>query len=400
MSAEARTPLDGTRTVRAQAPDSARSVGLRRWRGARLWLALVALAVAAGLFYALTGTGADRVPLSPRNPAPDGAMAVAEVLGRHGVGVVVPGSLDAAVDAARDPAGATVLLHDPGAILNDAQLERLAAASRRAVLIGPGFDQLRPFSDDIRPAGVVPEDAASPSAASCGAPVAAEAPAVSAGGTMYTGGAGCFAHARAGAPAHSLAVDGTTTVLGNPAFLENGRVLDHGHAALALWTLGAEPTLVWYQPTVADLVSEGPPASPFELLPSWFGPAAAWLMFVGLVAILWRARRDGPLVAEPLPVVVPSAETAEGRARLYQDARAVEAAAASLRSASLTRIAAHLRLGQHVTADGVIATLAKSGHRPESELRRLLHPADVTTEKRLVAWANELHTLEQEIGIP
>ena len=37
-----------------------------------------------------------------------------------------------------------------------------------------------------------------------------------------------------------------------------------------------------------------------------------------LLLALWRARRLGPVVAEPLPVVVRAAETVEGRARLYR----------------------------------------------------------------------------------
>ena len=36
------------------------------------------------------------------------------------------------------------------------------------------------------------------------------------------------------------------------------------------------------------------------------------------LAALWRTRRLGPLVAEPLPVVVRASETVEGHGRLYQ----------------------------------------------------------------------------------
>lgn len=396
---------DGLRIERARAPESAADMWRRRWRSSRIWLALVAVAVLAGLFYTLTNTSEDRRALGPENPRPDGGMAVARVLSEHGVSVVAPENLDAALAALDRPdagegSGTTLLLHDPDSILNDRQLERLSAAAGRTVLVDPGFAPLRAFSDSVRPAGLVPDDAPSPVPAACPAPVAAEAPSAAAGGKIYTADSGCFGRTTPGGTAYSVAIDGSTTVLGNTAFLDNGNVLDHGHPALALWTLGAEPTLVWYQPTFSDLQSDAPPASPFELLPEWFGPAAAWLMLFGVVAILWRARRDGPLVAEPLPVVVPAAETAEGRARLYQDSRAVDAAKASLRSASLTRIADHLRLGHGATAAGVVATLAKAGHRTDSQLLRLFHPDAITTEKQLVAWANDLHILEQEIGIP
>ena len=391
---------DGRRTERAATPESASRMWRRLWLRWRLWLAIGAVACLVGVFYAVSGHDGDRRVLGPDNAAPEGALAVVRVLAGNGVHVAVPDSLDAALAMAADGAGATLLLHDPESILDAGQLGRLSAAAGRTVLVEPGFEQLRPFTDRIRPAGPVRDGTPSPVEASCAAPFAAQAAGVAAGGRTYTGGSGCYGHARAGGTAHSVASDGRTTVLGHTAFLDNANVLAQGHAALALWTLGAEPTLVWYQPTVTDLATHGTPASPFELLPGWFGPAATWLMLFGVVAVLWRARRDGPLVVEPLPVVVPAAETAEGRARLYQDSRAVAAATASLRSASLTRMSHHLGLGRGATTEMVVATLARAGHRTDAELHRLLRPSAVTTERQLVAWANELHTLEQEIGIP
>jgi hypothetical protein len=398
------SPADGLRAADAPTPGSARSAWVRRWRGARLWIALLAVAVLIGAYYAVTASGDDRTLLGPNNPAPDGARAVARVLERHGVAVVVPATLSEARAALREAdGGSTLLFHDPGAILNREQLRALAASAAdagRSVLVTPGMQQLAAFSPAIRPAGVVPESAPSPVAADCPLPVAAQARHAAAGGSMYRAPGGCFPVPAAGGPAYEYARDGAVTVLGNPAFLDNGHILDQAHAALSLRTLGAEPTLIWYQPTFADHVATGPAASPFELLPAWVSPALAWLMVLGLLAIVWRARRDGPLVPEPLPVVVPAAETAEGRARLYQDARAVGAARAALRSASLGRLAAHLRLGHGTTADSIVATAAKESGRPPAQLRALYFPDRVASEAQLVAWANDLNVFEKEMGIP
>jgi len=396
---------DGQRLLRADAPEPAAAAWRRRWRAGRLWVALAVLACLAALFYGLTQGGADSRPLSPGNPAPAGAQAVARVLGHHGVQVVQPAGFEAALSALRDagdqPGGsATLLLDDHGAYLDQDQLARLATAAPRTVLVAPGSRELRAFAPGIRPAGVVPDDAASPVAAGCPLPAVAATRQAAAGGKMYRAERGCFAYPTSGGTAYGYAVEGTTTVLGNPDYLANGQVLSFDHAPLALRTLGASRTLVWYQPTVADHVATGPPASPFELLPGWVGPALGWLMVVGVLAICWRARRDGPLVPEPLPVVVPASETAEGRARLYRDAHALDAAAAALRSASLGRVAAHLRLGHGTTADAVVATAAAESGIPGPRLRRTYFPGRFTSEAALVAWARELHTVEKEIGIP
>ena len=110
----------------------------------------------------------------------------------------------------------------------------------------------------------------------------------------------------------------------------------------------------------------------------------------------WRGRRLGPLVFEPLPVVVKAAETAEGRARLYQDSRAVDQARDNLRAGALVRLSGHLRTGPGATADQVIDAAAGLLGKPVRELRELINERP-GTEARLVAWSRELDTLEKEV---
>ena len=63
--------------------------------------------------------------------------------------------------------------------------------------------------------------------------------------------------------------------------------------------------------------------------------AAAGAVLLALV----RARRLGPPVAEPLPVLVPAAESVTGRGRLYERIAAREASLDALRAAAIARMA-------------------------------------------------------------
>ena len=65
------------------------------------------------------------------------------------------------------------------------------------------------------------------------------------------------------------------------------------------------------------------------------GAAFIWLAVLGGLLVLWRARRLGPVVTEPLPVVVRSAEVVEGHGRLYSRAGARDRAAAALRAGTM-----------------------------------------------------------------
>ncbi|MGC1211355.1 MAG: DUF4350 domain-containing protein, partial [Micromonospora sp.] len=78
---------------------------------------------------------------------------------------------------------------------------------------------------------------------------------------------------------------------------------------------------------------EPSPQNPlWAAFPVWFWALLVQLALAGLLAVLWRARRLGPPVPEPLPIAVRSAETVLGRARLYRRAGARGPAAETLRA--------------------------------------------------------------------
>lgn len=386
----------------------------QRLRASRFWILLLVLVLAVALMATFTRSGGDGASLSPKNPAPGGAQAVAEVLREQGVAIHPTNHLDDTIRELKQAGpSATLFFSDPNGWLQEAQLKRLDQAGGHTVLAAPSFETLQVFAPGIRSAGrVSAPDGGSSLDARCEVPAAIAAGTISAGGLSYRGGSVCFPRpdsAESGSPgspatstdqAGSLAVsaDNTVNVLGYPQLLSNGEILEHGNAALALHLLGQNRDLIWYQPTIDDLASGNQPQDPSALLPPWVPALALWLLVVGLLAAYWRGRRMGPLVAEPLPVVVRSTETADGRARLYQDSQSISRAAQNLRSAAMVRIAAHLRLGTNADTVAVVAAVVRVTGQPVPEVDRLLRSFSPANESELVHWAQELDALEKEVA--
>jgi len=115
---------------------------------------------------------------------------------------------------------------------------------------------------------------------------------------------------------------------------------------------------------------------------------------VGVLA-WWRARRLGPLVAEPLPVVVRASETVEGRARLYRSHRARDRAADALRAAALTRLTPRLGLARNATPDAVTQAVA---HRTGSDCGAVLFGPAPGTDADLLTLAHQLDDLERQVA--
>ncbi|HKU03632.1 MAG TPA: DUF4350 domain-containing protein [Arthrobacter sp.] len=367
---------------------------LRQHRGIAAAAAVVAVALALVIGTQLAPKG-DNLRLSVHNAGPEGARALGEILGRHGVSVHAPARFDAALDDLRSSSSATLLLYDRYGVLDAQQLAGLAAAADRVVVVAPRLETLAALDGGIHQAGVVP-DASPVLNPGCALPDAEAAGQVTGqGGYVYDGGTTCYS---AAGTAGMLAAsdDGRLAVLGNTAVLGNDKLDELGNAALAVRTLGASRDLVWYLPSFEDATADGSGKTLDDLAPAWARFLGPWLLVVALAAIMWRGRRHGPLVFEPLPVVVKAVETAEGRARLYQDSRAVEQARNNLRAGLLVRLAAKLRLGPGATAEEAIAAAARLLGRDAAGVRMLINEQP-TTEARLVAWSQALDQLEKEV---
>jgi hypothetical protein len=381
--------------------------GWRRWR----WLLAVALVIALGtLITALTATvSGDRDRLGPSNPEPDGSRALVQVLRRQGVEVQEANrSPDAVAATGRR---STLIVTDTG-LLGPEQLDRLLADdTSNLVLVEPDEITLSRLAPDVRAAGQAPDVVLD---ASCQLPQAQAARRARAGGFLYTrvsmpvdgpGASGiCYPDPDDSSAGSYLTLDTprrTVTVIGQSDVLTNEYLGADGNAALALWSLGEQPSLVWYTPDPLEPVSSGQPPTLTELLPDWVFWVIAQLAVVVLVTILWRARRFGRLVPEPLPVVVRAAETQEGRARLYRQASARGRAAATLRTTTLRRLAARLAAPAGTTPDQLVTLVAQAtGRDPNAEatLHALLLGPAPTSDAELIRLADDLDAVERELS--
>lgn len=370
----------------------------RTARRAAFWvvIGIVALGVII-LLLVLRGAAVAGVPLAADNPAPQGAMAVAEVLRQQGVDVIETATLadtEEAIDGR--PADATVLLWDIDLLLDADQHDRLLRATDELVVLDPTFLELEDLAPGIAQAGVTDGSFD----AGCDLPAAEKAGTVETSGSAYRivddpDATGCFADDDRYGLVQTVTGDTTVTVLGLTGVLANGEITTAGNAALALNLLGTDETLIWYIPGAEDLGDQGP-LTIAELTPPWVTPFAVMLLLVALGAILWRSRRVGPLVVENLPVVVRASETMEGRARLYERSNSRLHALDALRIGTVARLARTCGLPRTASVGEVVDAVAALTGRDRTAVADILIDHVPGSDGELVHLSDQLLRLETD----
>lgn len=372
----------------------------RRWQRWR-WPLLVAMtvltvAVLGALLVPRTGTG----DLDPASTTPDGARAVTRILQRQGVQVSrVTRSRDV---ADRATASTTLVVVHPE-LLGPDQLSRIPAVGA-LVLVEPDALLLDEKAGFAAVAGTTPARAADPG---CADPAATAAGRVRAGGHLYRvvggGEAVTACYPQPGEPGVAGMVryrtgGRTVTVLGQSDVLRNGHLAEQGNAALALRLLGTRDHLIWYLPDPLELSAGQEPPSLADLTPAWVRWVTLQLLVALVLVLVWRARRLGRLVTEPLPIVVRAAETQEGRARLYRQAGARDRAAATLRTATARRLAARLDVPPDATPQTLTDLAAQVAGLPVEQVRPVLLGPAPKDDAALVRLADQLDALERGVS--
>lgn len=373
----------------------------RRWRAPALW-ALVAALVVLAVSLLTGGHAPGQGSLDPDSALGDGSLAVRSVLADHGVQVVVVRS-QAQLLRASVASDTTVVVTDTDRLSDStgrAALRHVAGAAR-LVLMSPGPRVLTGLAIPVEPAYDARYAAVR---AACQDPDAARAGEISGGEIGYTaeasadGAVGCFAglHGSYQVTLPRSADRPAVTVLGCPDVLRNRHVTESGNAALALGILGDTPRLVWYVPDVDD-TPVGDASTVASALPPWLSPALLLGWSALLALLLWRGRRLGRLVTEPLPVVVRAVETTQSRGRMYRKAGDRARALAVLQAGTRSRLARYLGLPVTAAPAAVVTAVSAATGRPALEVASLLVSATAPDDPSLLAIAGDLATLEKEV---
>ncbi len=354
-------------------------------------------AVLVALMGALVWFNAGRevydAPLDPANPKQDGAQALAKVLDQQGI--------DLSIARGRAALEALTLDSDTTVVVTNAELlgpstfkalKHAAGDEARIIVVASAFD-LDPALRLPGPVDMVSQEVA----ASCDDPLVRDL-------TIYVGSdldpatslaaSGCFDTAQGvmlTQPRKGL------QVLGAPAVISNHYITKSDNAALALRLLGQRDHLVWYVADASDL-SASESRSLADFVPRWFVPALALLMAGFVVMMVWKGRRFGPLVSEPIPVVVHASETTRSRGHLYQSTRSRKHAAHLLRTATAHRLCTSLRLPVDAPMHVLASHVADHTGRNLPEVLALLEgPQAPTSDQALVQLGQDLLTLEDEV---
>ena len=363
-------------------------------RGWRLWrvpiavgVVLLVVAVGTALVHRSAGTGA----LDPASVDPGGSRALATLLDRHGVDVARVGDTDRVfrAAAASGAAGLTVVVPFPD-LLAPRTLARLAdlPGRIRVLLVAPDPFTLDALGAGVREAGPTVRPPRGPG---CTLPAARVAGPADVDGARYTAPHGAVSCYDGGLVVTRTGPQMAYLGTGDP--LTNDRLDERGNAALALGLLTESPRLLWLTLAAPEPASTGTGGGLLAVLPGWVLPATVQLLVAGAAAALWQGRRLGAPVAEPLPVIVRSAETVEGRARLYRRARARDRAVAALRGGALSRLLPALGLGRDPGRRILVEAVAARSGVPAAEVDALLYGPVPPDDARLVAVADGLDHL-------
>jgi hypothetical protein len=349
----------------------------RRSRTVQLLLGAVGL-LALVLSVFLLGPPVGGLPLDPDSVAPDGLRGVVEVLEELDVDVTValtppddPGTralvpvdrLDADARTAWSEwveDGGELVVADPGSPLHD--------------LAPVGSDQLFGRSARAPDCDLLPE---------VGEVLHSDWEGIE----VPDGATACFPVGDDGAwLVRTARGEGAVIVLGSAAPLTNGLLDQADNAVLAAALLGPAPGARLVVIPRPDEVPAGE-GGLLALVPDGVWQLLALLVLALLLAVLWQGRRDGVVVGESLPPVLPSAELARSLAGLLQRAGDRADAAERLRRGNRRTVARTLGMAPDAAPATLLHEVLRRSAVAQEDAEVALLPGEVDDDAGLVAVA-------------
>lgn len=410
-------------------------------------IALLAVLALGGGPSSKPSTPTNSIPGDPDNVGPEGTRGVTSIITDHGVGINVVHGLDELRDRSRPGAGETAVVS--GRTLTEANAPYLIGTFRdvrRLILLAPSDGVLESLGLPVSEASTT---ASTRATAGCSLVGLSPDDVISTAGV----GVGSYSTAATYATTHPstscflsdplsttgtrgaqlVALPATAThpeiVVTEGTFFRNADLADDDNAGVAIRVLAPSDRLIWFIPEFGDRPPEPgkPDSDPSAQIPRWIGPGFLLAVCAVLALMLWRGRRFGPIVAEPLPAVVKAIETTQARGRLYHRAGADTRAAAILRIRTISRIAGYLGLhydpvhalgaldasddrddsgvwtpdDSDASVAAIIQVTATATHRDQRDVAALLTGPLPEGDDALVAFTTELTALEKEVrGTP
>jgi hypothetical protein len=417
-------------TVASPAPPAAKAK--RRWPRVAIpfgtfvvaWLVIIGVHLAEQPSLGNAGT------LSPTGTGYDGSSDLARRLAEQGVQLVRVTSGAEAVQQAGRYTGSTVFVPTPN-YLSPAALAAISTLDgpRRIVIVRPDIRaqvwlDAPIYSDSDR-------WASSSRAPRCSFEVARRAGPAAATRARYGWAGGgsavptidCYDGGLLGVSRGGL----ETVYIGATDPFRNGRIAENGNAALAVGLLSPARQLIWVDvhrpepvtlPNV-NLPRPGPINLPYDrgdqdrtstgfptidAFPQVLWATLVIVAFVAILAAFAWARRLGPPVAEPLPVLIPAAESVTGRGRLYDKVNARGPTLEILRAAAIARLARIVNpfgttasdrdlLRPGPAQDGFVALLAQRSGQHPTAIRATLYGPEPDNDEVLAAAVADLDAL-------
>ncbi len=399
----------------------------RRWLRAVIPFAVLAvLWIGTAIVHAIEEPDlSDPGTLSPTGTGNHGGSQLAALLRARGITIErVTSSKEARQAAAGSPS--TVFVTAPD-YLSPTFLPDVTtiAGSRRVVLVQPGVHGLGYGLIPVLPGigrwvtKTVPPNCSEPSMMEAGPAAVLDTSYTLVDSASGSPTMSCYSGAVAG---FEVATTEVVYVGANDPF-RNDRINEVGNAALAEALLGQYRRVIWVDVHRAEPLPEMdiPPvrlpeyhrpdqnrtgSTTMDAFPSWLWGGLLLAAVGALLLAIARGRRLGPPVAEPLPVVVPAAETVTGRGRLYHRINARASTLEALRTAAISRMAKVVNpygsgpLEGAAGADELVRQIAHDVGQPETVVREILHDAVPDTDAALAQAVRRLDALVAVVLAP